>query len=152
MIWFLHRRHKKSKIPALATYSHAPGSPTEIKYSDALSPGTRVPEIDSSPKAPTDGTSELYGSDTHVHHSTVSSMTAGAQGYSPTSVVSPVVSTGGGNGGAGGRMGQIEEKDEPPPVELWGGHVYRPYRPGLESQGGQGNGQPYGSSQAYEGT
>ena len=67
----------------------------------------------------------------------MSSLTAGAQGqgYSPMSMVSPAVSTAGGGG-----MGRIEEKDEPPPRELWSGPVYRPYRPGMERQGDAGQG------------
>lgn len=105
-----------------------------------------APEIDSSPKAQTDGTSELYGSDTQVRNSTVSSLTTGAQGYSPNSVISPVMSSGGGGAGANGRMDQIQEKDEPPAAELWGGHVYRPYRPGMENEDG------FGNAKAYEGT
>lgn len=135
--FFLWRRHRKSKIPRLATYHHEPVSPTDMKYSDATPREPPASEIDSSPKAFTDRTSELYGSDPpYMRHSMVSSTTAGAQGYSPTSKVSPVVSSGEGSAyGTAGGMGQIEEKDEPAPVELWGGPTYTPYRPRLENRG-----------------
>ena len=159
MLFYLYRRYMKSRIATMATYNHTPSSPGDIKYS-------HTPEIDGSPKAPTDGMSELPGSAPYTRNSTVSSLTTGAQGYSPKSVVSPVVphGDGGGWGGGAGRMGQIEEKDEPAPVELAGEPVYyQPCRPGLENRSPAGfntapnefggpNGVDYGNVRAYSGT
>lgn len=141
VIYFRDRLDEKwrKNLERMGICTQRPSSPSRFNFSEMLMPSARAREIDSMPVAATNRTSELQGSDVYGRYSTVSSMSPGAQGYSPQSMVSPVVSSGDGSGGPMGRMGPIEEKTEPTPAELWGGPVYRPYRPGLENQGVGGN-------------